>query len=630
VIVEAAIEPSARPKSSVAVAAAGVLGPALPISLLAAAQGGYFPTSWGWATLTFLWIVGVALVVGRVTLSIAERLFLVALFALTGWAALSTVWSAAPAETLVEVERMLVYVSGISAVLLVAQRIGVRSLLGGVFAAVLGVSAFALATRLFPERIGVFDSNAVYRLSEPIGYWNGLAVFAAIGMLLGLGFAARGQAILTRAASAFGLVLLLPTFYFTYGRAGWIALGLGLLVAILVDPKRLQLLATLLVAGPGPVAATWIASRQPGLTRAGSGLERAAHDGHRLALWLFAIGIATAAFVSLYAAAERRVAVARSAKFAFGAVVIVAAIIVGGFVVVRYGGPITITKRAYAAFKAPPPHVTNLNKRLLSFSGNGRADLWRLAWDDARNHLWLGSGPGTYERYFLAHQPKEVGLVRDAHGLYIETLAELGIIGLGLLLILVATPIVALRTARRHPLVPMAAGAYIAFLVHAGVDWDWELSAVTLVGLVCGAATLAGGHSIASARPISSRLRWGSVAAAASLAVAAAIGLVGNSALGASNSALKSGSWVRAAADARTAHRWMPWSPQPWAALGRAQLGAGLLVDARASFRKAISVDRGDWNLWYQLARASSGRARTTALRRAAALFPRSGLEGVR
>ena len=44
--------------------------------------------------------------------------------------------------------------------------------------------------------------------------------------------------------------------------------------------------------------------------------------------------------------------------------------------------------------------------------------------------------------------------------------------------------------ARRHPLVPGAAGAYAAYLVHTGVDWDWELPAVTLAGLLCGAAIL--------------------------------------------------------------------------------------------------------------------------------------------
>ncbi|MGZ4315749.1 MAG: hypothetical protein ACXVRS_07930, partial [Gaiellaceae bacterium] len=84
--------------------------------------------------------------------------------------------------------------------------------------------------------------------------------------------------------------------------------------------------------------------------------------------------------------------------------------------------------------------------------------------------------------------------------------------------------------------------------------------------------------------------------------------------------------WAAAAGDARRAERWMPWSPTPWEALGRAQLGAGLLAPARASFRKAISMDSGDWELWYRLASATSGVERSRALHQAARLFPRAQL----
>jgi Flp pilus assembly protein TadD len=70
----------------------------------------------------------------------------------------------------------------------------------------------------------------------------------------------------------------------------------------------------------------------------------------------------------------------------------------------------------------------------------------------------------------------------------------------------------------------------------------------------------------------------------------------------------------------------MPWSPRPWEALGLAQRAAGALPAARRSFRKAISMDDGDWQLWYDLASVSTGTAERQALRRAVELFPRSGL----
>jgi hypothetical protein len=42
--------------------------------------------------------------------------------------------------------------------------------------------------------------------------------------------------------------------------------------------------------------------------------------------------------------------------------------------------------------------------------------------------------------------------------------------------------------ARHDPAVVVALPAYVAFVVHAGLDWDWELPAVTLTGIFCGIA----------------------------------------------------------------------------------------------------------------------------------------------
>jgi hypothetical protein len=40
----------------------------------------------------------------------------------------------------------------------------------------------------------------------------------------------------------------------------------------------------------------------------------------------------------------------------------------------------------------------------------------------------------------------------------------------------------------------VAASAYTAYLVHAGLDWDWEMPAVTLAGLLCAVGLLAAGR----------------------------------------------------------------------------------------------------------------------------------------
>jgi O-Antigen ligase len=597
-----------------------------PVVGLAGAQGGFFPSAWGWATLPLLWVVAVALALRqRVRLSGAELAFIGLVAAVAAWILLSAAWSVAPAASILESQRGLVYVAAIAAALVVARSRYVGQVLGGVLAAIAGIAAFSLATRIFPDRVGVFEAKTVYRLAQPIGYWNGLAIFCGMGALLALGFAARARTVLARAAGAAALVLLMPTLYFTFGRGPWIALAAGLVAAVAVDPRRLQLLLTLFAVAPASAAAVWLASRRSGLTHANATLSQATHDGHRLALFLLLLGLANAAVGVALALVERRVRPGPAARALFATAV--ALVVLGGLstVFVRYGGPVTLAKKGYNAFKAPSPHPVNLNRRLLSFSGNGRADLWRLAWDDAKRHELAGTGAGTYERYFLAHQPAKVGRVRDAHGLYVETLAELGGIGLMMLLAALAVPFLVLRRGRGHPFVPAATGAYVAYLVHAGVDWDWELPAVTLAGLLCGASLLLAARRAFRSPPLNARLRWGGVAAAVAVSLAAAVGLTGNMALSRSNKALRHRDWARAAADARTARSWMPWSPAPWEALGRAQLGAGLVADGQKSFRKALSMDRGDWELWYRLATASRGAVRRHAIVEAARLFPRAG-----
>ena len=81
--------------------------------------------------------------------------------------------------------------------------------------------------------------------------------------------------------------------------------------------------------------------------------------------------------------------------------------------------------------------------------------------------------------------------VRDAHSLYLETAAELGLVGLAALLALLGGVAAAARRARA----PAATAALAAWAVHAGVDWDWELPALTLV------AVLLAGRVIAAAEP---------------------------------------------------------------------------------------------------------------------------------
>jgi O-antigen ligase len=589
---------------------------------LGAADGGYFPRQWGWAALALFWVAAVGLVVRtRRRYGILEVSFLGAAVGLIGLIALSLLWSTSFPATVVELNRALVYLGGVAALLALANRSSVSGVLGGVLTAITLVSAYALATRLFPERLGDADPMAAARLSEPLGYWNAMGIFAVLGILLALGFAARGNSLTTRGLAAAALTVLVPTVYFTFGRGPWIGLGVGLVAMVALDSRRLQLLTALLAASIGPAAGVLLAARSDALTQENANLELATREGHRLAIALFALAILSGALSAALGYLEGRMRTSRPLRRVYAGGLVVAGAVALALVFARFGSPPTLVEKAWDSFQGPPPAIQgDLNRRLFSLSGNGRADHWDVALDQREEHPWLGSGAGTYEQFWYEKRPIATP-VRDAHSLYLETLAELGPLGLAVLLAVLAVPVAAAVKMRRYRLASAALGAYVAYLVHAGMDWDWEMPAVTLAALFCGAALVVAARPD-DARLLSRRIRAGLVVVVLALSSFAFVGLMGNNALAASEEAIDDGNWSEAAAEARKARGWMPWSPQPWEALAEAQLGRNDLDGARESFRRALARDERDWSLWFDLALLSEGPERDRALAQAHALNP--------
>ena len=611
----------------------GLGGSQLPLGLtaclvvggLAFANGGYFPVSWGWSGLALFWLAAIALALGvSVEVGKLDRIFLGGLTGLTIWVSLSLLWTSSVPETVLELERTLVYLAaGIAGIVLLRRR-SVPALLLGVWGAITVVSAYALLTRLFPERLGVFDPISGYRLSYPVGYWNAFGILAAMGTLLALGLAARSGPVVRCLAAGSGVLLLL-TLYFTYSRGGWIALFVGLTVAIAIDGRRLQLVTTMLVLAPWPILAIWAASTSPALTHQGAALTAASRDGHGLAVIAIALVVAAALAVLLLDWLEAAVSIPHGLRRAYAGTLlfILAALLIVVFG--RYGFPPTLARKAYDAFNTPfkQSSASNLNSRLFSLSGNGRTEQFHTAWQQVTDHPVLGGGAGSFAEYWFQHR-RVSPTVHDAHNLYLETLAELGPVGLILLLVVLGTPLAALRRARSSPLAAIACATFVAFLVHAAIDWDWEMPAITLAALFCGLALLAAARREDVPRPVHSRVRVTALAITAVLGAFVVFTLLGNGAISASSKSTNSGHLSRAESQARRAMTFAPWSPEPWRRLGEAQSVAGNLAAARASFRKAIAKDSGDWTLWYELALASQGAERQRALARGLRLNPLS------
>lgn len=449
---------------------------------LALENGGFFPRAWTAAAVALLWVAALTLLLAaRVALTALEGAWLALLGGFLAWTALSEVWSLNHAESLLELRRGLIYLAGLLAILLLATRRSVADLVIGVWASVTAVVLYALVRYLFESKVHSDEYQATL-LFRPLGYANGLGIFAGLGAILALALALRASRRLQRTLAAASIAPLVASVQLTGSRASALAVCVGLVVMLVVERDRVPLLGALLVVGP--IAAAVVAlsadSRLTEQTNVGAPAERQAHF---LVLWivLAAVALAVARPVVQRAgpALARRSFLRRGVPVAAGvaAVTFVAALVASGWA------------KTFFATGARPTY-------------------WRVAWHEYLSHPWLGSGAGTFGDYWTRYgDPALEGGALDAHNLYLETLAEVGPVGLVLLVAILALPLIVAFTARAHPFVPAATGAYVAFLAHAALDWDWELPAVTLAGLMCAAAIMVAWRDRARPWVLSARVR---------------------------------------------------------------------------------------------------------------------------
>jgi O-antigen ligase len=403
-------------------------------------DGGYYGQAY--TALTILLCSGSLLaVLGGVARrpSRAASSTLAALGFLTAWSALSAAWAVPGANVDLETRRSVLYLVAFASVVVTVDARRRRPFLAGLLAAivVVGVVAVGLRAASGPP-VDRFYGNL---LEEPVGYPNALGVLVAIGAVLGIGLAvsAGGRvAAVGHAVPAF-LVFVLGL---TGSRGGAVALALGLAALVLLLPAERRV---------GAIGAAVFALAVGGCAGAVAGST--GPGGPALAL----MGAASLAAAVLVAPVVRRLG---ARAVALAGIALVAVVV--------------------AATLVHPPGTTS------SF----RTAYWKAALAETRERPVLGSGAGTFYLTWREHRTVGVG-VRDAHSLYVETLSELGPVGLALVLALVGVPLGVAVRGRGDPLVATATAGFVVFVVHAGVDWDWEMPVVTLAALGCAGAAFA-------------------------------------------------------------------------------------------------------------------------------------------
>ena len=550
-------------------------------------SGGFYAVTWDRALVLLAAVALGLLLLGGMERPGRPALATLALLAgLTAWTAASWLWSASPPFALVEAQRVGCYLAAAAAVVVAGRRAPLPWLLGGVAAGIVPAACWNLALRLAPDWTGrPRVQGDIGSLADPVGYANGLALLDAVAVVLLLGLAVAARHPRLRLLAGALLVPVAADLALLQSSGALAALGVGLVAFLLASSRRDAWRAVALLPLPA-VGAFGVGHEHGVVSPRPSDLLAAAGPGHRLLAALAVLAAAQVGFAGMLPPLLARLpAFPRRLGIAAAVLLLAAGVAVAPF----------------------------------ALRGHERYRYWRVAVREIASHPIVGGGAGTYVDWWV--RTRDVPLsTREAHSLYLETTAELGPVGLCLLLGALAAPLLAAVRLRASPWGAPLVAALVAYDVHAAVDFDWELAGLTVPVVLLGTAAAVAVSPPAPA--LAPRARAAASAAAGALVAAGILALAGSGPLAAAAAAQEAGRYGAALSNARRSLRFAPWSAAAWRVIARARLAQGDRPGARAAFRSALALDPADWQTWAELAAASTGEPRRAALAEAARLNP--------
>ena len=414
-----------------------------------------------------------------------------------------------------------------------------------------------------------------------------------------------------RALAVLPLPAVAAVLYLTSSRGGAIAAGIAVVAFVALSARRWAAAVAVAVAAGGSAAVIGVLSTRTELVNDPFGSSAAVGQGRTAAVLVFVICLATALlYGGLLSVPVRAPTVPRLVTWAA-----IGVVVLGLAAALAAGHP----GERFRHFKQPPKAIgaTTIEAHLFSGSGRGRWQLWTAAAQAFRAHPVAGGGAGSYEAWWAQHRTIQL-FVRNAHSLYMETLAELGVVGLALLLGALVSGLVVgvvrLRAATGDARVALAAllAAYLAYLFEAGVDWMWQVTAVTVLafaclGLMTGPATALSARRVGAVQPRANPLvRVGALAVAWFCIGCLTIPLLAELKVEQSQAAVRNGNSREAIKDALDARKLQSWAATPYLQLALVQEASGNLPAAQGAIVRAISNDASDWRLWLVAARIAT------------------------
>lgn len=530
---------------------------------------------------------------------------LLALVGLALWTLAAMGWTESQERTFNEFGRIVSYLGVVVLIMFGVGKNTWRLVAAGLLTAAVFVCGMTLLSRLWPSAFPVdtvAQNFGTTRISYPFGYWNAVGCWSAMTITLCLAYAAHARSWLVRALALAVVPMCACGLYLALSRAGIGGAVVGAVAVVFFAQYRWLTFLQTLAAGAVSVGVVLWLRKQTGLVEATStdaawslvGLlvvAGAVLGAVAMAGWQFDLG--------------RKLTMSKRVGRPLGWGVVglaVLALVGAGFV---WGGEAwgQFSETKFAAEEA------TTDARLAQLNGN-RKNVWESSISAWEKMPVEGIGPGTFE-FWWSRNGTNSEFVRDTHSVYLEALAETGLVGFGLVLVMFLFPLgaAAFWRASKAPearWIGIHGGLIAVFAVfafQAGFDWMWESTAVAASALVS--------ITVAAAASSTQRPRAQASVSIAFLAVALATGLMLSVALASarslssSASEFASGDLDAALVDASTAVDTLPWSASAHAQRGLILIEQGKLGEAKSFVREAQRLEPTNWRWPLLLARTS-------------------------